>query len=406
MKRIAPVILLLLLQSLNAEYFANARFPLAWLSDDLSVRAAGMGRAFTGLADDPSAVFFNPAGLGLLGNDQILLSHRQGLAGVDTDSLVLTHRAFGGNLAYSVLYLHAPDLVEIRSGLETGRKYNYQNGAGMLSYGRKVWRWINAGISLRYGHAAELNRTKQALSADLAVLGKYTELDDYLPNFNFASLGVTVQNVFLPFGYPHQPAEQDLKFRMGLALRYMNIMTLTFDLEDTKDRNAVLKAGYEIFPFHFLALRAGYVITDPSDAVLDRFTFGAGIGNRASGGTLSLETSLRWREATGFLCEAGVNWAFNDPRYYISMKDRLAADQSRADRLKQAAERKLERKELRRKAEEEKKEKKAKKDEKTPAPAAPESTEQPPVPEGPEAPAAPEAPETPETPAAPQEGGQ
>lgn len=397
MKRAIVCFLLLLLPQLNAQYSAGAGLPLAWMNDDFSVRAAGMGRAFTGLADDPSAVFFNPAGLGLLRNDQVLLSHRQGLAGVDTDTMVLTHRAFGGNLAYTVLFQHMPDLAEIRSGAETGRSWNYRHAAGVLSFGRKAWRWINAGVSVRYGHAAELNRTKQFFSADVAALCRYDELDDVLPNFDFAALGVSVQNIFPSFDYPHRPAELDLKFRLGLALRYMNIMTLTLDVEDTRDRSACLKAGYEVFAFHFLALRAGYVFSDPSDSVLDRFTFGAGVGNRVRGGTLSLETSLRYRAATGFLCEAGVNWVFNDPGYYISMKDRLAADQSRADRIRRAKEDKEAARELRRQALEEKKAGKAEKAEKTGGDA-----EQPPVP--PQDPAAPAAPPTGDELPSPQEG--
>jgi len=321
---------------LTAAYFENGLLPFPWLSDTYSIRADGMGRAFTALSDDPSGIFFNPAGLGLLMNSQLSVGHRQGFAEVNTESVVLTRLLLGGTFACAAVYHHAPDLAEIRNSLETGDHLNYQNAAAMLSYGRKVWRWINAGFSVRYAGAAVGNTASRVITADAGALFNYNDLDDYLPDFNFASFGVSILNIFPSLDYADKPEDLDLTLRMGLAVRCLNMMTLTVDFEDTKDRNAVFKAGYEFFPLYFLALRVGYIFTDRQDSILDRFTFGVGIGNRVSGGTLSLETSLRYTAAAGFLCEAGLNWVFNNPRYYISMKDRLETERAAEDRIRSA----------------------------------------------------------------------
>ena len=50
----------------SAAVFANDPTQLS-----VGARELGMGRAFIGLADDPSAVFYNPGGLGLMNDWQV-----------------------------------------------------------------------------------------------------------------------------------------------------------------------------------------------------------------------------------------------------------------------------------------------------------------------------------------------
>src|SRR6185369_7483472 len=55
----------------------------------VSARAVGMGSAFVGVADDSSALFWNPAGLGGLDNVELALHHNSWLAGIIQETAVL-----------------------------------------------------------------------------------------------------------------------------------------------------------------------------------------------------------------------------------------------------------------------------------------------------------------------------
>jgi len=61
------VLTLLLLLALSNLVWAADDLLVAILKNGVGLRAASMGGAFTALADDPSAVFYNPAGLALQG---------------------------------------------------------------------------------------------------------------------------------------------------------------------------------------------------------------------------------------------------------------------------------------------------------------------------------------------------
>lgn len=54
-----------------------AKFAGAFMDDGGGARALAMGGAFTAVADDPSAVYWNPAGLSGIGSRQVMLMHSE-----------------------------------------------------------------------------------------------------------------------------------------------------------------------------------------------------------------------------------------------------------------------------------------------------------------------------------------
>ena len=75
MKRTALILTLAL--GLSALICAAGDYgtPGEFLNWGAGARAMGLGKAFTGLADDPSAIYYNPAGLALQNPLQITLQH-------------------------------------------------------------------------------------------------------------------------------------------------------------------------------------------------------------------------------------------------------------------------------------------------------------------------------------------
>src|SRR5689334_7451225 len=67
----------------------------------VGARAEGMGETFVAVANDPSAIYWNPAGLGSLQRRELSISHVQWPADINYDhvTLVLPSRRFGGSFA-------------------------------------------------------------------------------------------------------------------------------------------------------------------------------------------------------------------------------------------------------------------------------------------------------------------
>jgi hypothetical protein len=326
MKKILFFILLLcLVRMATAEYQIKNGMGFPILSSSLGLRAESMGGAFTGLANDISAVQYNPAGLGTLYNKQLLLTHDIGLAGINTEYLSYTAQAWGGNIAYSLLYHHTDPVEEIANGTLTGVSFSLSDLAAIFSYGRHVWKWFYYGMNLRYARLNRLDESYNAGTFDFGVLFIY-DLEQYIPNLHYSGLGFSVMNLFPAFNYPNRISSMDTKFRIGTGFSYRQIMSLTMDFENSRDKSPSFRVGYEIFPLYFLALRAGYVANDFSQTFTDNFTFGAGLGNKLREGTLSIDFSARMKKSTGFLYKLGLHWIFDKPYHFTTIEDKISRE--------------------------------------------------------------------------------
>ena len=76
-RRCMAVCALVVLGCLAALPASAAKFAGAFMENGGGARALGLGGAFTAVADDPSATFWNPAGLGLVREREVLLMHSE-----------------------------------------------------------------------------------------------------------------------------------------------------------------------------------------------------------------------------------------------------------------------------------------------------------------------------------------
>jgi len=75
----------LILLTVTAPSFAVSESGVVFLLISPGARAAGMGEAFVGLADDATAVYWNPAGLAFQTGKEITLMHANWLPQFDSD---------------------------------------------------------------------------------------------------------------------------------------------------------------------------------------------------------------------------------------------------------------------------------------------------------------------------------
>lgn len=246
-------------------------------------RAIGMGGAFTAVANDPSALYWNPAGISRTGSTQFLLEHTNYLVGssynyfagvvaLDEDNAIglsVTELDYGSDLVTTV---SQPD--------GTGETWSASDWAVGLTYARNltdrfsiagtakmvmqnIWHESATGWALDAGvlYITPFNNMK--IGMEIANFGTDMRLDgtDLLVSYDPApSMGGNNKNI--PAEYYTNSYPLPLFFRVGLAMNVIqfgdNRLTLAADALHPSNGVQSMNVGAEYAWNNFLFLRAGY----------------------------------------------------------------------------------------------------------------------------------------------------
>jgi len=297
-------------------------------------RAAGMGNTGVAVADNASAVFWNPAGLGYQRGSQISITHSQWLpefnANLFYDYLVGKHYVenigtFGGHITFLNL---GTQTRTNEAGDRQGRFNSYELAAG-LSYGRQLsTNWsIGTGIRFIYSSLASGQAVGSqdidpgaGFGVDLSTLYK-SDSFNFLGNSSTMNVGLNIANIGPGLRYTDNAERDPLPTTMRLgwafttALDQNGINTLTFATDITKilarvDENGeadgaveslfssfgkleretgqgtvslnffeqlMIGNGIEYWYNNLFALRGGYYFEDPNNGDREFVTLGAGL---------------------------------------------------------------------------------------------------------------------------------
>ncbi len=155
-----------------------------------SARDLALGSAFVGVADDTSALFFNPAGLANLKSPDVALHHNSYLAGTFQETLTAGFPAGSlGGLAFSLDYVGWGSL-DLRNtyGVSEG-SFNDSDVGFTAGWGMEWFPGFSVGLALRGLQQKVVNDLYTSLAGDAGLL--------WLPQKNLR-LGVS----YLNFGTP------------------------------------------------------------------------------------------------------------------------------------------------------------------------------------------------------------
>jgi len=215
-----------------------------------SARPIGMGGAFTGLANDLSAIDYNPAGLRLLPGFQFSSTYTNlyGVDGLNYTQLKLAYPITGYGTAGLLFSDFGPP--------------EYKEQIFIFSHGIGLAEGIIFGYNLKsmsvkiqeYGRDA-------AFGLDVSLLARIS--DDL-------GLGACAKNINEPdISKGHEKIGE--AFLSGLYYRPLQGLNFAFDIEKVIDRQVALHIGTEFRLADFLAIRTG-LSTNPSD-----YSFGLGV---------------------------------------------------------------------------------------------------------------------------------
>lgn len=282
----------------------------------VGARATALGESFVAVANDPSAIYWNPAGLASLQRQEVLLSHVDWPAEIHYDHLtyVLPVRKLGGSLAFQfgLLGTELDETTELQP-FGTGRSFFYTDVVLGAAYARRWTDKLLVGAGLKFvredfGSDVGAPRTNAVL-VDLGSI--------YYLGFGSVRIATSLSN----FGSEFKPQDTQTGdgkfvspltgevraydgfdpptiFRYGLAFEPIENatqrLTTSLEINQPADNAQVIKAGLEWSWQRRAALRTGYNFN------ADELHFSAGAGLFATIGTMQGTVDYAYT-AGGFL---------------------------------------------------------------------------------------------------------
>ena len=177
-----------------------------FLSIPVGARATAMGGAITASIDDPTAVYWNPAGLGNMEQGGLSVEYAQWLAEIDFNfvSVVLPTRA--GNFGLGVTSMRSPEMdvttVDAQNG--TGETFSADSYVFALSYGRALTERFSMGGTVKYITERIADSNAGGFAVDLGTT--------FVTPFYGIRLGAAISN----FGTKMQMSGDDLLVRVDI----------------------------------------------------------------------------------------------------------------------------------------------------------------------------------------------
>lgn len=178
-------------------------------------RAAGMGGAYTAVADDASAIFWNPAGIARLVDNVLSFNHVAWPA-----EIAMTQAAYvwsfdwlPGTLAVSARSLYM-DEQPVRTVLddrgESGEFFDAGDVAFGLTYARSLTDKFSAGVSGYYIREGLAEYSASAYTFDFGTL--------YNTGFRSLKIGMTIANIGSDMKFLERSVKIPTVFRVGMSM--------------------------------------------------------------------------------------------------------------------------------------------------------------------------------------------
>ncbi len=327
---IVPLLLtILLVAGVCGEARAQGESAVPFLLIAPNSRASGMGESGTGVVDDASAIFWNPAALAFMKGQEVSITHANWLPQFNLPDLFYDHLnyrmdidAIGGTIGASVTYLSLGEFAVTNSSgptvIDKFKSFEYAVTAG---YATKATDDLGVGMNVRFIHSAlspigteseQGNGIASTVSFDLAMMYRPQTLNvpllgDLGKRFSF---GVNLSNLGPKVTYVDADQADPLptNLRVGMGYKVLddeyNSLQMAVDFsrllvrrreDQTSDpfykalftawsdgsgiRKIIVSGGAEYWygSPRLIALRIGYFYESPSFGNRKFLTFGAGI---------------------------------------------------------------------------------------------------------------------------------
>jgi long-subunit fatty acid transport protein len=272
-----------------------------FLSIGQGARALSMGGAFVSVADDPSSMYWNPAGIADINGAALVVDHTQWLADIQYNYLAgAIYLSAIGTLGVSFT---ASNIGEMRVTTTdnpegNGEIFSVSDVAFSVGYAIKLTDRFSIGFNPKFVYQKIWKMSASAMAIDIGV--KYdTPFDGVILGMSISNFGTKMQmqgtsssvlfdpdpsttgnNGKIPANLTTEEWALPLNFKVGVAYKALsdetNKLTLAIDASHPNDNYESVDLGGEYIFNDFLALRCGYksmFLTDSQEGM----TLGVGV---------------------------------------------------------------------------------------------------------------------------------
>jgi hypothetical protein len=245
----------------------DAGQPGSFLTYGAGARAMGMGRAFAGLADDATALYWNPGGLANIPQNQIILQHATLVDQNSYDYVGYDHLfPYIGTLGFGMCMLNQPEAEERDTYDVLGNSFKNQQMGFLLGFGSDITPTLAAGGTLKVVNQTMMGSSGSGFGMDVGLM--------YHP-WPQLNVGLVFQNLVAPEITLKQDKERyPMNMIFGVGAKFFgDQLKLDLDVSKSSEQGTLKpRLGMEISPYHDVFLRAG----------LDDTEVGLGAGYRYS----------------------------------------------------------------------------------------------------------------------------
>ncbi|MFA6540933.1 MAG: PorV/PorQ family protein [Bacteroidota bacterium] len=239
----------------SAELFSqSAGTGLTFLKLGVGARSIAMGESFTGVADDQSSAYYNPAALGFASRHEISLMHKEWIG--ETTSEFLGATILGERFNYGITILKTSvDNIEIRNqpGPPEGT-FNAQNFALGGSLSARLTDDLSVGVTGKFLYEKIFTDEASGYGIDIGLFYRIT--DEITAGAGMLNLGSMSKLKDVPSKLPEA-------FRAGIGYRYpvaekFVLLAALDGVSVIDDSKSHINAGAEVTYDQLLSLRGGY----------------------------------------------------------------------------------------------------------------------------------------------------
>ncbi len=270
-KLLLVIILVILYSFLNADakiYEKSGTTIGQVLELGVGARACAMGEAFTGVADDFSAVYWNPAGIAQIKDLEFNFMHNDWFQGIQYEfvSTVLPLEEELGAIGLSGIILKVDDMVGRDTSGNFTSNFEGKDSILCLSFGQMWTDELMFGATIKQINLKLENDKTDEFAFDVGGLYKFQDIG--------LRLGAVIQNIGKKMKFIEKDEDLPLNFKLGISYKIPTRRTLlTLDLNKSIASDIKFNLGAEMILSSILKLRFGYNSTNDAGS---GFTTGIG----------------------------------------------------------------------------------------------------------------------------------